>query len=1044
MKTKLILAALTLVSLWLTVAPLPAQTVTWERKALGQQKTYPCANGGYTWPNTNAWTQAQRFTTDTVCNPDQEYEAEPSNWSTPTYPNGANVDVILGNAGGAPTSLDRAAPITLHSLTVLSVGGLNAEYGSRLTVDVFDFQGDGTLSVAGGGGPAPTFNLTAGGTLKKSGGSGTYTFNPAVFLQVLSGGTIACEAGTLQLPSQTTTYAGGVNFNAAAGAVIDLAPAEGGVVINGLFTGSNVGGTVRLKEGYLSTLAGSEGATFNFAGNTFQWQGGAIESSAAHPFINAGTMNITGTPFLHGQGFINQGLLAQSGAGAFNVPSGRVLTNAASGTFDIRNNNGLTGIGGGGPNPFFNNSGTLRKSAGTGTSVIDQVIVFNNIQGTIRVDSGTLVFARGMTTRGGTGDGGTFVVAPGATLQLTDGTNEVAYHGIYTGSGGGTILMSGGFLSPDVYNTGVTFNLPGAMFQWTGGVIGGYQQPVPVANAGTITLAGSADKATYGNFNNNGTIIHKDTGRLNVYVNGGGFSFTNKAGAVYDLQTDAGVFTSAGGEFNNSGLFKKSGGAGTSLVDLPFHNAGNVEVNSGTIQFSRFQQTAGVTNLNGGNLAFSNETVFDGGSVIGTGTISGNVRNNGATFAPGFSPGKITVSGNYTQGANGTLNMEIGGAAPGTQYDQLQVSGTAVLGGALNVSSINGFQPAQGATFQLLVGGSFTGAFSTINTTGFTGTVNYTSSGITITVTSTPSPTPSPTPVPTPTPSPTATPTATPSATPTATPSATPIPTPTPTPTPAMAKTQLLNISTRLRVETGENVLIGGLIVTGTDPKRVIIRAIGPSLSQLFQGALTNPTLELYQGNTLLASNDNWKDSQQAEIEATTIPPNNDFESAIVRTLAPGSYTAVMSGRDGGTGIGVVEAYDLDQAANSKLANIATRGFVDSGDNVMIGGFIIGGNGQAGARVVIRGIGPTLSDFAIAGALQDPTLELKNANGSTLISNDDWKDSQEAEINQTGLAPTNLRESALVTSLPAGNYTAILRGKNNSTGVAVVEVYSLE
>ena len=149
---------------------------------------------------------------------------------------------------------------------------------------------------------------------------------------------------------------------------------------------------------------------------------------------------------------------------------------------------------------------------------------------------------------------------------------------------------------------------------------------------------------------------------------------------------------------------------------------------------------------------------------------------------------------------------------------------------------------------------------------------------------------------------------------------------------------QLLNIATRLRVQTGENVLIGGLIVTGTDPKKVIIRAIGPSLAQVFAGALANPTLELYQGDTLLASNDNWKDSQQAEIEATTIPPTNDLESAIVRVLAPGAYTAVVSGKDGGTGIGVVEAYDLDQAANSKLANIATRGFVDSGDNVMIGG----------------------------------------------------------------------------------------------------------
>jgi hypothetical protein len=150
-----------------------------------------------------------------------------------------------------------------------------------------------------------------------------------------------------------------------------------------------------------------------------------------------------------------------------------------------------------------------------------------------------------------------------------------------------------------------------------------------------------------------------------------------------------------------------------------------------------------------------------------------------------------------------------------------------------------------------------------------------------------------------------------------------------------------------------------------------------------------------------------------------------------------------VRGNGGGSGIGLVEVYDLDQAAKSKLANIATRGFVDTDDNVMIGGFIMGENAQANGRVVIRAIGPSLSAFGITDALQDPILELKNANGSTLISNDDWQQAQEAEITQTGLAPTDIRESALVTTLPDGNYTAIVRGKNNTTGVAVVEVYSV-
>jgi hypothetical protein len=313
----------------------------------------------------------------------------------------------------------------------------------------------------------------------------------------------------------------------------------------------------------------------------------------------------------------------------------------------------------------------------------------------------------------------------------------------------------------------------------------------------------------------------------------------------------------------------------------------------------------------------------------------------------------------------------------------------------------------------------------------------------------TPTPTATPTPTPTPTPVPTATPTATPSPTatatpvPTATPTPTAQPTPSPTATPLPAPRQLLNIATRLRVQSGENVLIGGLIVTGNDKKKVIIRAIGPSLSAVFDGALQDTTLELYQGDTLLASNDNWKDSQRQEIEDTTIPPSDDRESAIVYTVDPGFYTAIMSGKGATSGIGVIEVYDLDQAANSQLANIASRGFVEAGENVMIGGLIVGGNGTSDARILLRAIGPSLGLAGVAGALGDPVMELRDANGEVVRENDNWQDTQAADIVGTTIPPSHPAESAIVINLPSGNYTAVVRGKNGGVGVGLVEVYNL-
>jgi N-acetylneuraminic acid mutarotase len=290
---------------------------------------------------------------------------------------------------------------------------------------------------------------------------------------------------------------------------------------------------------------------------------------------------------------------------------------------------------------------------------------------------------------------------------------------------------------------------------------------------------------------------------------------------------------------------------------------------------------------------------------------------------------------------------------------------------------------------------------------------------------------PTPTPTPTATPSPTLTPTATPTATPTSTPS----------------EGKLLNISTRLRVLGGENVLIGGFIITGSDPKKVIVRAIGPSLTAFgISDALADPILELHDGSgSLIFTNDNWKDTQKQVILDTTIPPTNDLESAIVATLAPGGYTAIVRGKNNGTGVALVEAYDLNQAADSKLANISTRGFVDTGNNVMIGGIIVGPTGATGSRMLVRALGPSLSSSGIQNPLADPMLELHNGNGTTIASNDDWKDDSDQALllRALRLAPSDKRESAVVKSAPPGNYTAIVSGKNNTTGVGLVEVYNV-
>ena len=247
----------------------------------------------------------------------------------------------------------------------------------------------------------------------------------------------------------------------------------------------------------------------------------------------------------------------------------------------------------------------------------------------------------------------------------------------------------------------------------------------------------------------------------------------------------------------------------------------------------------------------------------------------------------------------------------------------------------------------------------------------------------------------------------------------------------------LANISTRLPVGAGDNVLIAGFTITGSQPKKVIVRGLGPLLP--VNANLADPTLELHDSfGGIVAGNDNWRDTQQDELKATTIPPSNDYDSAIVKSLAPGAYTAVLAGKGATTGVGLVEVYDLDLAADSRLANIATRGRVGEGDDVLICGTIAVGNGVT--TVLFRALGPSTG---VPGALNDPTLELHDGQGATIATNDNWQDTQGAAIQNTTIPPNDPREAAILRDLTPGAYTAVVRGKNGTTGVAVIDAYQL-
>ncbi len=451
---------------------------------------------------------------------------------------------------------------------------------------------------------------------------------------------------------------------------------------------------------------GSNPCTLAFTGSVFQWTGGVIGSyQQGAIFTNTGVVNVVSdnSPETYAN-FTNAGQMIETGAGTFNVGyynSGGSFTNAAGATYDLHSdaNVGQSGYP-------FNNVGLFKKSVGTGTSTLS--VAFNNQGGTVEVDSGTLQLPINQTS---TSTGGVFNVSAGALLDLGDGEH---FTGTYTGSGAGTVQLSTGTDPNNLYSdnvTGMTLNFPGSLFQWTGGTIGSYQGGNLVANVGTINLSGGDTKTTLAVFTNAGLVIQSGAGTFNIGVNNSGGSFTNAAGGTYDLQSDANVGQS-GYAFNNVGLFKKSGGTGTSTLSVAFNNqGGTVEVDSGTLQFplntggnlstgGTFNVAAGaVLDLGDAQKFVGTFTGSGAGTVLlSTGTDPNNLYSDNQTGVTLNFPGSLfqwtggtigSYQGGHLVSNTGTLNLS--GDNDKTTLAVFTNTGTMIQSGAgnLDIGSAN-------------------------------------------------------------------------------------------------------------------------------------------------------------------------------------------------------------------------------------------------------------------------------------------------------------------------------------------------------------------
>jgi hypothetical protein len=756
------------------------------------------------------------------------------------------------------------------------------------------------------------------------------------------------------------------------------------------------------------TIEATNGGLLEFNSGTIdQTGGGTFLADGANSLI---TLGIGGPADVF---TIIGGIVTTANGGVVQGVYGTLTSCTNNGDFQIPGNDTtvITGTG-------LTNNGTVTINDGTGATTAQ-----------IRFDASGALDGTGSLLLKGFGN--TFNIADLnlSNVTVTNGANHLI-HGLGTvvGFNSATLINNGTINGDDVGGGSMQLDLSnntnqnnGTIEATNGGLLGLYSGTVDQTGGGTILATGNGSTVVLGGSNY-------------AHITGG--SLNGTAGGV--VSSAAGILD---GNITNSGAYEIPANGITLLYATTLTNNGTMTVDDDT---SLFRFDLGNTTLGGtGAIVLTNaatmivnngQTLTNGETHVltGNGTInigSGSLLTNNGTLAPGTgnSPGQLNIvsagyNGALTLSFPSQLSFKIGGTTAVTQYDVLNNAdinnGTDLSGMKLNgklvLNLINGFTPLATDTFTIVItpsvlggnftnvksggrmntedgGGSFQVDYHVINNVPLSQNVTLSSFG------------------------------------------------------PVLPPSQGLNISTRADVGTGEDVAIAGFIITGTDPKKVIIRGIGPSLTAYgVQAPLADPTLQLNDSSHTIATNNDWKDTQQTDIQNSGRAPSNDLESAIITTLAPGAYTAILSGNTGGTGIGLVEVYDLDQAANSRLANISTRGFVGTGDNVLIGGTVVGPSNGNSSPVLVRAIGPSLASLGVINPLQDPTLELHDANGVLFAFNDNWKDVQQEEIEATAHTPSDDNESAIFLALAPGGWTAIVRGKNGATGVALVEVFNVQ
>lgn len=591
----------------------------------------------------------------------------------------------------------------------------------------------------------------------------------------------------------------------------------------------------------------------------------------------------------------------------------------------------------------------------------------------------------------------------GPLAKITDHNGNDALRNFVHNTPAGVFSVAGRdfSLGGNFTNEGVLYVYYGATLSVAGSLTN-FDPATRTLTGGTYTLTGGTSELHEGpgaaRFIFEGADIVNNAASIRL-IGAAGISDENANDALRNFAHNL-----PGGEFSINDLH---------VIAAPadFTNAGLIKVEgAGYVSHAHFQvpedyryiQTAGLTHLADGKLTGAVE--INGGSL----TTAGNVWFG----YPSKIEGDLIIGDAFLDplalAVNGSVDLLAGAQllTPSEGYDHFGVIGTFTAGGTLQIKAPR-FRPASTERFTVVTAdGGVVGTFGNappggrVPTTDGLGSfvVSYTSNDISISGYQAIPP-----------------------------------------------AAQLLNISSRTNVETGDNVAIAGFIVFGPAPKKVIVRGLGPSLSGSgIGGSLQNPTLELHDSHgATLATNNNWRDSQAVEIQESGLAPSDNRESAIIATLEPGAYTTVLAGESNTTGIGLVEVYDLARETQSKVVNISTRALVDS-ENVLIGGFIAGGSGPGNAEVVVRGIGPLLGQAGVPGFLPDPTLELRNAQGSLLAFNDDFDDAPEnLELIPPALQLYKAKDAALPAALPPGAYTAIVRGKGGASGVALVEIYDM-